>query len=138
MILCTLQCSHVFPGGLSLETTSCQSGEFAKKILLKSLAGNIDNCNVFIQFLLYWERIEQLARAGCVAACDDEDAVEQGEELPGSTDDSARDEAMHACELGTLCPLFFMALHQSRLHHTAASTGGIRLGEIRGRYGFII
>ncbi len=87
--MCTHQCSSCFSGGFSLETTSCQSGEFAQEILLKSLAGNINNYNVFIQFLRYWERFEQLARAGRVAAGDDEDAVEQGEELPGSTDDSA-------------------------------------------------
>ena len=50
------------------------------------------------------------------------------------TEDRAREEAMHACELGTRCPLFFMALHRSSLHHTPASTNGIRpSGAIRGR-----
>ncbi len=84
-----------------LETTSCKSGELAQTNLLKSLAGNINNYNVFIQFLRYWERFEQLARAGRVAAGDDVDDEGQGEELPGSSDDRARDEAMHAFELGT-------------------------------------
>ncbi len=50
------------------------------------------------------------------------------------TEDRAREEAMHACKLGTRCPLVFMALHRSSLHHTPASTNGIRpLGAIRGR-----
>ena len=41
---------------------------------------------------------------------------------------------MHACELGTRCPLFFMALHRSSLHHTPASTGGKQAGgNIKGR-----
>ncbi len=46
-----------------IETTSCQSGELAHKILLKALAGNLNNSNFFIQFLRYRERIEQLLRA---------------------------------------------------------------------------
>jgi hypothetical protein len=43
---------------------------------------------------------------------------------------------MHACELGTRCPLFFMALHRTRLHHTAASTGGLIRGVLKGKYAF--
>ena len=44
---------------------------------------------------------------------------------------------MHACELGTRCPLFFMALHRTRLHHTAASTGGMDWGgRIKGKHAF--
>ena len=34
-----------------LENKSCQSGELAHKILLKAWAGNLNNDNVFIQFL---------------------------------------------------------------------------------------
>jgi hypothetical protein len=49
-----------------------------------------------------------------------------GAEMPRSNEDSAREEAMHGCKLGTWCQLFFMALHRSSLHHTAASTGGAR------------
>ena len=40
---------------------------------------------------------------------------------------------MHACELGPRCPLFFMALNRSSLHHTAASTGGTSRGIIKGK-----
>jgi hypothetical protein len=46
-----------------IETTSSQSGELAQKYLLKALAGNLNNSNYFSQFLVYWERIEQLMRA---------------------------------------------------------------------------
>jgi hypothetical protein len=46
-----------------IETTSCQSGELAHKLLLKALAENLDNSNIFMQFLQCWERIEQLMRA---------------------------------------------------------------------------
>ena len=120
-----------------LENTSCQSGELAHKILLKALAGNLNNYNVFIQFLRYWERYEQLCRAGREAADADEATEADSGDEEVRTEDRAREEAMHACELGTRCPLFFMALHRSSLHHTPASTGGIRAwGAIRGRVTF--
>ena len=119
-----------------LENTSCQSGELAHKILLKALAGNVNNYNVFIQFLRYWERYEQLVRAERendeAGGADAHDA----EEMSCAPEDSARAEAMHACELGTRCPLFFMALHRSSLHHTAASTGGVRGSSIKGKQAF--
>ena len=119
-----------------LENTSCQSGELAHKILLKALAGNVNNYNVFIQFLRYWERYEQLVRAERendeARGADAHDA----EEMRCAPEDNARAEAMHACELGTRCPLFFMALHRSSLHHTAASTGGVRGSCIKGKKAF--
>ena len=121
-----------------LENTSCQSGELAHKILLKALAGNLNNYNVFIQFLRYWERYEQLVRSereNDEAGGDDAHDQEESE-MPRATEDLARAEAMHACELGTRCPLFFMAMHRSSLHHTPASTGGLRSSSIRGRQTF--
>ncbi len=45
-----------------IKSTSCQSKELASKTLLKRLAENLNNSNIFMQFLLYWERIEQLMR----------------------------------------------------------------------------
>ena len=60
----------------------------------------------------------------------------QAGEMQRPKEDCAREEAMHACDLGTRCPLFFMALHRSSLHHTAASTGGITWGTIKGRRAF--
>ena len=120
--------------------SDCQSGELAQKILLKSLAGNLNNYNVFIQFLRYWERYEQLVRSERendeAAGADPHDQEES--EMPRATEDLARAEAMHACELGTRCPLFFMAMHRSSLHHTPASTGGLRRSSIKGRQTFNI
>ncbi len=43
---------------------------------------------------------------------------------------------MHACELGTRCTMFFMALHRSSLHHTAASTGRVSGSSIKGKQVF--
>ena len=120
-----------------LENTSCQSGELAHKILLKALAGNLNNYNVFIQFLRYWERYEQLSRAGREAADAGEADGSDSDDDKVRKEDRAREEAMHACELGTRCPLFFMALHRTRLHHTPASTGGSwPSGAIKGRVAF--
>ena len=118
-----------------LQNTSCQEGELAHKILLTSL-GNLNNYHVFTQFLRYRERYEQLVRAGheardgeaAGANVDDEEERGQEQEIPGSKEDCAREEAMHSCELGTRCPSFFMALHRTRLYHTAASTGGMDQG----------
>jgi hypothetical protein len=112
-----------------IKTTSCRSGELAHKLLLKALAGNLNNYNVFIQFLRYWERIEQLARAGREHAeavserrgADHDD--EEPEDCRAAGDETVRSEAMYACELGTRCPLFYMALNRSSLHFTPASTG---------------
>ena len=121
-----------------LENTSCQSGELAHKMLLKALAGNLNNYNVFIQFLRYWERYEQLVRSEREAdEAGGDDAHDQEEsEMPRATEDLARAEAMHACELGTRCPLFFMAMHRSSLHHTPTSTGGLHRSSLRGRQTF--
>ena len=129
-----------------IETTSCQSGELAHKILLKALEGNLNNSNIFIQFLKYWERIEQINRAerenleavGESVAADvnsDNEGVNV-DESSGTKEARSRSEAMHGCELGPRCPLFFMALHRSSLHHTAASTGGASRGIIKGKRTF--
>jgi hypothetical protein len=129
-----------------IETTSCQSGELAHKLLLKALAENLNNSNVFLQFLRYWERIEQLMRAqrehseavgesvGADVDPDNEDV--NVEDSRGTKDDRTRSEAMHGCELGPRCPLIFMALNRSSLHHTAASTGGDSRGLIKGKRAF--
>ena len=125
-----------------IETTSCQSGELAHKILLKALAGNLNNSNIFIQFLKYWERIEQLGRAerenseAVGAGVDSDNEVAHVEERSGTEEDRSRSEAMHGCELGPRCPLHFMALHRSSLHHTAASTGGTSRGVVKGKRTF--
>ena len=129
-----------------IETTSCQSGELAHKILLKALAGNLNNSNFFIQFLRYWERIEQLLRAerenseavgkGVDAGADSDNEVVNVDESSGTNEAQSRTEAMHACELGPRCPLFFMSLHRSSLHHTASSTGGTSRGAIKGKRTF--
>ncbi len=94
-----------------LENTSCQSGELAHKILLKFLAGNLNNYNIFIQFLRYWERHEQLSRAARDAAGAGEADESDSNDEEVCEEDRAREDAMHACELGTWCPLFFVALH---------------------------
>ena len=120
-----------------LENTSCHSGELAHKILLKVLAGNLNNYNIFIQFLRYWERYEQLSCAAREAAGADEADESDSNDEEVRKQDRAREDAMHACELGTRCPLFFMALHRSSLHHTPACTGGCRdSGAIKGRVTF--
>ncbi len=129
-----------------IKKTSCQSGELAHKILLKALAGTLNNINVFFQFLKYWERIEQLLRAERENSEADEsvdvDSDNEGvnvNESSGTKEARSRSEAMHACELGPRCPLFFMALHRSSdssLHHTAASTGGTSRGVIKGKCTF--
>ncbi len=117
-----------------LENTSCQSGELAHKLLLKVLAGNLNNYNIFIQFLRYWERHKQLSRAACEAAGAGEADESDSNDEEIRKQDRASEDAMHACELGTWCPLFFMALHRTRLHHTPASTGRRWVsGTIKGR-----
>ena len=40
-----------------IETTSCQSGELAHKVLVKALAGNMNNSIFFIQFLINHHQI---------------------------------------------------------------------------------
>ncbi len=96
----------------------------------------MNNYNVFIQYLRYWERYEQLA----LAERENDEArgadAHDAEEMRCAPEDSVRAEAMHACELGTRCPLFFMALHRPSLHHTAASTGGVRGSSIKGKKAF--
>ncbi len=93
---------------------------------------------MFIQFLRYWERYEQLVRSERETdEAGGDDAHDQEEsEMPRATEDLARAEAMHACELGTRCPLFFMAMHRSSLHHTPTSTGGLHRSSLRGRQTF--
>ena len=71
---------------------------------------------------MYWERIEQLMRAerenaeavgerhGVDADADDE--AENAAGSGGTQDARSRSEAMHGCELGPRCPLFFMALNK--------------------------
>ncbi len=85
-----------------LENTSCQSGELAHKLLLKALADNLNNYNVFIQFLRYWERYKQLSRAGREAAGAGEVDKYDSDDEKVRTEDRAREEAMHAFELDTV------------------------------------
>jgi hypothetical protein len=71
----------------------------------------------------------------------DADADDKAENAEGSgrtQDARSRSEAMHGCELGPRCPLFFMALNRKSLHHTAASTGGDSRGMIKGKRTFNI
>ncbi len=67
----------------------------------------------------------------------DEEAVHV-EDSHGTKDCRARSEAMHVCELGPRCPLFYMALNRSNLHHTAESTGSDSRGVIKGKRAFNI
>ncbi len=107
------------------------------KILLKALAGKLrrngarilNNSNYFIQFLKYssWERIEQLLRAERENSdavddnvCADDGSVNVGESH-AIKEARSRSEAMHAFEIGPRCPLLFMGLNRSSLHHTAAT-----------------
>ena len=46
----------------------------------------------------------------------DADSDEEAENAEGTQDARSRSEAMHGCELGPRCPLFFMALNRSSLH----------------------
>ncbi len=84
-----------------LENTSCQSGELAHKILLKALAGNLNNFIIFIQFLRYWERYEQLSRAGPEAADSGKAAESDSDDEEVRKNDRASEEAMDACEPST-------------------------------------
>jgi len=99
-----------------IENTSGQSGESAHRELLKALQGCVNNKEVFMQFLRFWERLEQLARARLEERDDSESECDaDGEPRP------AKAEVMTACELAVRCPLFFMALHHQELDHRASS-----------------
>ena len=69
---------------------------------------------------------------------DSDDEAENAEDNGGAQDARSRSDAMHGCELGPRCPLFFMAVNRSSLHHTAASTGGDSRGVIKGKRTFNI
>ena len=104
-----------------VENFSGQAGERAHRELLKSLAECVNNHEVFLQYLRYWERVEQLARArreGNQESDSDMDS-NSAPTLKGAD----REEAMHACELGVRCPLVCMALHRSpvELYHRAGA-----------------
>ena len=92
-----------------LENASCQSGERAHKELLKRLAGIQNNREVFRQFLSYWERFERLSRA---QNQDNHDVAELESNEFEVSEEEAREESMHSCELGIRCPLFFMAANR--------------------------
>ena len=112
-----------------IEIFSGMTGERGHRELLKSLAGCVNNRDVFGQYLTFWERAEQLARARREhAQCDSESTDSESDpesdtdlDAAGSQNDAAAAESMHACELGVRCPLFFMALDRSALHHRPAS-----------------
>ena len=61
MMFCNLPLCIILWGWI--ENTSGQSGEGAHRELLKALAGCVNNKEVFMQFLRFWEILEQLARA---------------------------------------------------------------------------
>jgi len=114
-----------------VENFSGQAGERAHRELLKSLAGCVNNHEVFLQYLRYWERVEQLARARREAQGNqDTDSLGLGPTSKGEE----REEAMHACELGVRCPLLFMARHRSDLHHRAGACKGKHKHEGRQRF----
>ena len=69
---------------------------------------------------------------------DSDDEAENAEDNGGAQDARSRSDEMHGCELGPRCPLFFMAVNRSSLHHTAASTGGDSRGVIKGKRTFNI
>ena len=101
-----------------IENTSGQSGESAHRELLKALQGCVNNKEVFMQFLRFWERLEQLARARL------EDRNSAGSESESDADGEHRTETaevMTACEIAVRCPLFYMTLHRDALHHRASS-----------------
>jgi len=105
-----------------VENFSGQAGERAHRELLKSLAECVNNHEVFLQYLRYWERVEQLARARREGPEGNQESDKDSDSEPTSKG-ADREEAMHACELGVRCPLFFMALHRSpaELHHRAGA-----------------
>jgi hypothetical protein len=78
-----------------------------------------------MQYLRFWERVEQLSRARReakqAAESDSDESVSDAE--AASKLHADQEESMHACELGIRCPLFFMALHREELHHRAAARG---------------
>lgn len=108
-----------------VEIFSGMTGERGHRELLKSLAGCVNNKDVFGQYLTFWERAEQLARARREHAQHDSESTDSESDTDldavGSQNDAGAQESMHACELGVRCPLFFMALHRSALHHRPAS-----------------
>jgi hypothetical protein len=112
-----------------IEIFSGVTGERGHRELLKSLAGCVNNRDVFGQYMTFWERVEQLDRAQREHAQSDPESTESESDTEsdanmdaaGSQNDAAAEESMHACELGVRCPLFFMALHRSELHHRPAS-----------------
>ena len=75
-----------------------QPGERWHKELLKSLAGCINNRDVFSQYLGYWERVEQLARARRehdeTGGLDSESSSDESEMAASK---QSKQEAMHAC-----------------------------------------
>ena len=119
-----------------IENFSGQHGERSHRELLKSLAHCINNQQVFMQYLRFWERVEQLSRARREAkqASDSEsDESDLEADDARAKKNADKEEAMHACELGIRCPLFFMALHRKELHHRATGKGP---GRNRGRQRF--
>ncbi len=48
---------------------------------------------------------------GVDAGADSDNEVVNVDESSGTKEARSRSEAMHACELGPRCPLFFMTLH---------------------------
>lgn len=115
-----------------IETTSGQSGEGAHRELLKALAGCVNNKQVFMQFLRFWERLEQLARSQLEVPSDaesdsDADARQQ--------DDTSSSQPVTVCELAVRCPLFFMALHRQHLHYRSSSVR-IKGSRLSGRQHF--
>ena len=116
-----------------IENTSGQSGEGAHRELLKALAGCVNNKEVFMQFLRFWERLEQLARAQLEDESDsDSDADSDAEPRAEKAEKS---ESVTGCELAVRCPLFFMTLHRQHLHHRASSVR-VRGARLAGRQRF--
>ena len=103
-----------------IETTSGQSGEGAHRELLKALAGCVNNKEVFMQFLLFWERLEQLARAQLEDESDS-GSDSEAEAQPQRRTEKSESESTTVCKLAVRCPLFFMTLHRQHLHHRASS-----------------
>ena len=109
-----------------IEITSGQSGEGAHRELLKTLAGCVNNKEVFMQFLRFWERLEQWARAQL------EEESDSGSDLEAEAHwqqraEKSDSESTNACENAVRCPLSFMTLHCQHLHHRVSSVKGSRL-----------
>jgi len=127
-----------------IENFSGQAGERAHRELLKSLAQCVNNHEVFMQYLRYWERVEQLGRARREAQADGSRDSESKSGTDNSSDSgpedrgSAPEDAMHACELGVRCPLFFMARHRQDLHHRASACHVRQRSRYEGRQRFSV